>query len=766
MKTLQRRPLTEQEAALRAANGKQNILSSSAGRSVGQILRANLMTFFNLLNLGIALALILVGSYRNTLFMGVVLCNAVIGLVQELRAKRIVDKLSILSAGKTTVFRIENGTERSRILPVSELVEGDVVRLHAGDEIPADAVVLSGQIEVNESLLSGESLPVAKQAGDSLLSGSFVSAGTCEAKLTAVGDESFAARLTAEAKRQKDVPSQLMQDVKFIIRIVGSAVVPVGLILFVKSYFARGEELVDAVEASAASMIGMIPEGLVLLTSIALAVGVVHLARQKVLVQTVPCIENLARVDTLCLDKTGTITSGALTVERVVNCAQRSDLRQLLSDYLAAVPDSGATYTALHAAFDLPVSRQADASELFSSERKYSSVTFGEDVYRLGAPEFLPAQRADYAGYLAEGYRVLAFVENDAPLAYLLLRDCLRENAKEVCAYFAEQGVTLKVISGDSAATASFAAAQAGIADAGRYLDCAGLSDEELSAAAEAYTVFGRVTPQQKKTLIAAMQRAGHTAAMTGDGVNDILAMKQADCSISFGSGADAARKAAQVVLLDSRFDALPQVLLHGRRIIGNITRSASLFLVKTCFSSILSVILLFAPLSYPFAPINLTLISSLLIGMPSFFLALEPNYGRTRENFLRTVAKNALPGGVTIVLLLLAVVISGEIFGYEPELVRSLATLATATAAFWNLHRTCRPYRLRHLALTLCVGGAFACAVLLVPNVFMLLPMREIIRQSGWLLLSVCAAAIPIYEGVRALVQVTLNKKERVMNR
>ena len=758
------RALSQDEVAARISNGKQNRLSATPGRSVGQIVRANLLTFFNFLNLAIALVLILVGSYRNTLFMGVVICNAIIGLVQELRAKHTVDRLSILSAGKLTVYRYDpfTKTENTVILPAQELVEDDKLYLHAGDEIPADGVVLSGFVEVNESLLTGESKPVQKRAGDSLLSGSFVVSGSCDARLTAVGDESFAAKLTAEAKQLKPAKSRLMADIRLIIRIVGGAVVPIGLILFAKSYFWLGNTFTESVVSAAASMIGMIPEGLVLLTSIALAVGIIRLGQQNVLAQEMYCTENLARVDVLCLDKTGTITSGELTMSEVIPLGiEIGALRQLLSDYLTAVPDSNATYRALCSYFDEPVQQRAEEVTPFSSERKYSSAVFAGKVYRLGAPELLLSGEDERViSYQKQGNRVIAFVSENEPLALLVLTDRLRENAAEVCGYFKEQGVILKVISGDSPYTASAAARKAGIAGAERLLDCRGLSNDALAEAAEKYTIFGRVTPEQKKLLVTRLQENGHTVAMTGDGVNDILAMKQADCSISFGAGADAARKAAQIVLLDSQFSALPQVLLQGRRVIGNITRSASLFLVKTCFSALLSLILVFVPFAYPFAPINLTLISSLMIGIPSFLLALEPNFSRVKGRFLWTVAKNALPGGMTVSIILLALMISGKMLHYEPELMRTAATYATALVAFWNLIMTCRPFRKRHLFLILAVAVVFTGAVLGLPEVFMLLPFGELIKGAGWLMLLALLLSIPVYEGIRRLVGWLLDRR------
>ncbi len=756
--------LSASEVALRVQRGEGNRVSLTPGKTVGEILRDNLLTFFNLLNLLIAICLLLVGSHRNMLFMGVVLCNLAIGIFQELRAKRTIDRLSVLTASKAAVLR----DGKRAVIPVEELVLDDVVYLTAGGEVSADAVLLDGELEVNESLLTGESDAVRKTVGDKLFSGSFVVSGHGLARLTAVGDGAYAAKLQRQAKKKRRVVSMLMKSINSIIRTVGFIVLPIGVILFIKNYLVLKLGLSDAVVSASAAMIGMIPEGLVLLTSIALAVGVIRLGQKRVLVQELYSIEALARVDVICLDKTGTITSGALEVEEVIaTCQNMPLLRQKAADYLAAVADENATATALKAYFTEPAQSKAEQTLGFSSARKYGFAQFGKERLYLGAPEFIPglndaAVIEQVKRYAAKGKRVLALASQTDRLRVLgliLLRDRLRENAKDTLAYFAEQGVAIKVISGDNPLTVAAAAGQAGLS--GEALDCTGLSDAALIAAAEEKTFFGRVNPQQKAVLIRALQENGHHAAMVGDGVNDILAMKEADCSAAMASGSDAARSAAQLVLLDSDFGAMPEVLLQGRRVINNIGRSASLFLVKTCFSAVLALLLVFVSLPYPFAPINLTLISGLTIGLPSFFLALEPSGERVKGSFLQTVAKRALPGGLTVVLCLLVVMLVGRHDGASAGWMRTGATYVTVWVMVLNLIVTCLPMSKRHFALCFGAAALLTGAIFVLPEVFLLLPVGEM-SAGAWKLLLIMLAGTAVFFGMHTGFWLISRRKEK----
>ena len=745
-----REGLTDAEAARLREAGQGNAVQEQAGKSVLRILADNALTFFNLLNVLIAAALAWVGAWRNMLFMGVVISNTVIGTVQEIRAHRAIHRLKLASRSPLHVIR---GGREVELMP-EETVKGDLVRLRAGDRVPADAICMGGVGAMNESLLTGESDAVSKQPGDWLMSGSFVASGTLTAQLERVGEESYLSRLTRSAKVIRRPKSQLMQEMARLIRILSVVIVPIGLLLFWKQYSVRGDGLYASVTQAAAAMIGMIPEGLMLLTSIALAVGVVRLSRRNTLVQELHGIETLARADVLCLDKTGTLTTGEMKLEAVIPLeADGAEVRQTAARFLGASDVSGATLCALAAGIP-PVASEPAALLPFSSERKLSAVSFrepAETTLVLGAPSFVLGEA--YAGRVRElaeertaaGERVLALCACDGMiqgetlppvrrvLGLLALSDCLRPHTQETLRYFAGQDVTVKLISGDDPRTVAALAKRAGVAGTGKALDVSRATEEELRAACEDTVVFGRVTPERKRLLVTLLQEKGHSVAMTGDGVNDIPALKTADCSIAIAGGSDAAKQAAQLTLLDADFASLPRVVAEGRRVINNVTRSASLFLVKTLYSLGLSLMLLILPASYPFKPIQLTLISAVTIGIPSFFLALQPNTDRVRGHFLRTVLRHAIPGAAAVAFCA-ALAVHLEHLGVPQDVCSTLAALSAGTVGLLVLLTHCLPFNTLRVALLAGMAALFTLAVVLFPGVFYLTPLggRDLALLAG----------------------------------
>jgi len=722
------------------------------GKTTGQIWRDNLFTFYNFLNLALAVCVISTGSYRNLLFLGVVLANFFIGTVQELRAKKTVDELSVLTAPHATAIR--DGRERT--LPGEKLVLGDTVLLRPGEQVLADAEVVSGTAEFDESLITGEGDPVMKRAGDSLYSGSFVVSGSCCAVLTKVGAESYAAKLTLEAKRDREQPSVLKKLMKNIIKFVTIFIIPVGALLFYNQYFVQGGAYGEVMISTAAAVLGMIPDGLYLLTSMAFAVGVIRLGQKGALVQQLYSLESLARADVLCLDKTGTITKGTMSVREIIPFGA-APVDRIMAEICAALPADNATGAALAARFPGGGRWNAVFKLPFSSKRKLSGADFGENgAYVIGAPEFvLRGRYEDFRERVektaSDGSRVLAlagvrFAEGEPmePVlaALIVLEDDLRPNVGETFKYFREQGVAIKVISGDNPVAVSAIAGRAGVDGAQRYADASVMSDRELRAAAEKTTVFGRVTPAQKRVLIAALKDAGHTVAMTGDGVNDVLALKDADCSVAMASGADAARHVSQLVLMDSDFSAMPQIVLEGRRVINNIERAASLFLAKTVYSFTLSVLHLLLPFAFPFVPIHLTLIGALTIGIPGFFLALEPNDSRVKGSFVKTVLRRVVPGAATVVAGVLIAQFAGAAMGLTAEECSTICVAFTGASGLALLLCSCMPLDKRRIALVAGMAVLFAGAMLILPDVFMLARL-----SAGAVALLVCILPLTLIQ-------------------
>ena len=717
--------LTDEEVRQRVEEGLTNRADISTDKTTKEIVISNVFTYFNLIFLVITILLIMVGSFRNLTFLPIIIGNTVIGIVQEIRAKKTLEKMSLLNAPHADVIR--NGSVKQ--ISTEELVKDDVILLTAGKQICADAVVISGNIQVNESLLTGEADEVEKTEGSTLMSGSFVVSGECYARLEKVGNESYISRLSLEAKSMGDKEqSEMIRSINLIVKWVGIVIIPIGLILFWQSHFVNGESITKSVTSTVAAIIGMIPEGLYLLTTVALALSTMKLARKKVLLHDMKSIETLARVDVLCVDKTGTITEPDMKLKGIFLCKNSGadgtqtaltldELKSLILDYANASVDNNATMLALKAyAADAltnntsALHRTAVSQQAFSSSLKYGSVTFSDGTYLLGAPEFI--MHEDFARieeeiipYADKGDRVLLFaryngenVENGingsvTPLGFVALANPIRANAVKTFEYFKSQGVAIKVISGDNPRTVSRIAIQAGIESAESFVDAATLDTEDkIADAVNKYTVFGRVTPKQKKQLVKALQAKGHTVAMTGDGVNDILAMKDADCSVAMASGSEAAAQAAQVVLLDSDFAHMPDVVYEGRRVVNNIQRSASLFLVKNIFSLLLSLFSVILMVTYPLAPAQVSLISMFTIGVPGFLLALEQNKDRIKGHFITNVMLKALPGGLTDVIAVGALVVCGEVFCISDASIGTIATLVLSVVGFMILFKISEP--------------------------------------------------------------------------
>lgn len=707
--------LTDEQVNERIEQGKVNADENPNTRTYKQIVRENTLTFFNFLNLVLLILVLMVGSYKNAFFVGIIIINTLIGIAQEIRAKKTIDKLAILTAKKSIVIR----EGKKWTVPTEELVLDDLVCLKTGDQVPADAKVLEGSVEVNESLLTGESDNLPKNVGDELFSGSFVTSGEACCQIIHVGKDNYAAQITSEAKEFKRHNSELKNSLNAILKVISIIIVPLGALLFYKQYYVVGNTFKDSIVSMVAGVLGMIPEGLVLLTSVALTLGALVLANKKTLVQELYCIETLARVDTLCLDKTGTITEGTMCVERVEPWSEASEnkdtdeiptededepdlheIENMMANLMYVLKDQNATIDALRKRFPAKASMTLEHIIPFSSDRKYSGAVFEDNgTYLMGAAQFLfPEGREDILdvcqNYAEEGLRVLVLAhstqmaegtelpENLEPAALLLLTDVIREEAPDTLQFFDSQEVDLKVISGDDPVTVSAIAKRAGLKNAENYVDATTLeTEEQLEEAVAKYSVFGRVTPQQKKEMVQALQKQGHTVAMTGDGVNDVLALKEADCSIAMAQGSDAAKNIANVVLLDSNFASMPHIVNQGRRVVNNIRTAASMFLIKTMFSVMLSLLTIFFGNAYPFEPIQMSLISACAVGIPTFLLAQENNYDKIDHTFLRHVFLNAFPAALTITSCVFAVMLVCQNVYHSNDMLSTACVLVTG----WN---------------------------------------------------------------------------------
>ena len=727
--------LTAQQVQEHRMHGWTNQPVDPPSKTTKEIIQENVFTYFNLIFLVLAVLLCLVGSFRDLTFLPVIVLNTLIGIIQETRAKKVLDNLTMLNAPHAMVIR---DGKKSQI-NAEDLVVDDIVIFEAGNQVCADAEVCAGEVQVNESLLTGESDEITKRKGDLLMSGSFIVSGQCHARLDKVGADSYISRLTLEAKAMQNTEqSEMIRSLDKLVKWVGVAIIPIGIILFIQAFVFQGEGFRSSVTSMIAAVIGMIPEGLYLLASVALAVSSIRLAQKKVLLHDMKCIETLARVNVLCVDKTGTITENTMEVQDVIPTKEYEEgkmcpLSELLGDFTAAQSSDNITMEAMKRYFKIASGKKAVAKTGFSSASKYSSVTFEEASYVLGAPEFvLKEQYENYeeaiSAHASKGARVLVFgtakeepdgkplKEAVTPLAYVLLANPIRQEAKETFTYFAEQGVEVKVISGDNPLTVSEVAKEAGIAGAERYVDASTLhTEEEMRAAVLNNAVFGRVTPNQKRKFVQILKEEGKTVAMTGDGVNDVLALKDADCSIAMASGSDAAAQASQLVLLESDFSCMPEVVLEGRRVVNNIQRSASLFLVKNIFSFLLSLVSFVFMFTYPLEPSQISLISMFTIGVPAFFLALEPNKNIIKGHFLTNVFLKALPAALTDVLAVGALVIFGRTFGVSSADISTAATMLLSIVGFMILYTISAPMNvLRGVILGGCIVGLLFCSIFL----------------------------------------------------
>ena len=738
--------LSEREARKRAQEGLSNETVTQVGKSVKDIIISNTLTYFNFIFLIITVLLCIAGSFRNLTFLPVIIGNTLVGIFQEIRAKKTLDKMSLINSPHAEVIR--DGIRKK--IRSSSLVLGDTVIFSAGDQICADARVISGEVFANEALLTGEEDEIKKSVGDRLLSGSFIVSGECCAVLESVGKESYISKLTMQAKTvDTKEQSEMIRSINKIVKWMGIILIPIGSILFYQSFFIKHDSFADSVVSMVAAIIGMIPEGLYLLTTAALALGTIRLAKKKVLLNDMKSIESLARVDILCVDKTGTITEPSMQVRTVIDAEDFSEKdsefnMEMLFNYINASIDKNSTMNALKSFLaenseNIQSFKTALEVKPFSSAYKYGTATFENGTYILGAPEFVLKEKAsDYSEltekYVKKGYRVLCFARlnesNVSPLLFIVLSNALRTGAQKTFKYFKEQGVTAKVISGDHPETVSEIARLAGIENYDSFIDATKLdTKEKIEKAALTYTVFGRVTPKQKQMLVKAMQKKNHTVAMTGDGVNDILALKDADCSIAMASGSEAVSQVAQVVLLDSDFSKMPSVVLEGRRVVNNVQRSASLFLVKNIFSLLLSILASVLLLSYPLEPTHISLISMFTIGIPGFLLALESNRNRIEGSFLKNVLRAALPAGLTDAIIVGSLTVFKQVFNLPKADVATASTLILSFVGFMILRKISLPFNKYRLGVFLINILGMVLTLFFIPNFFkvVMIPVTSI---------------------------------------
>ncbi len=690
---------------------KKNTVEPIISKSYREIIQQHVFTLFNGINVILAIFVFFTGSYRNMLFMITVILNMLIGLFQEIRSKHMLDKLSLLNQAKIHVLKDNQEVE----VYIQDVEEKDILVLHAGDEICCDGHILSGNIECNESMLTGESDAIYKKENDTLLSGSFVVSGKCYMMADKVGQDTYSYSILKHAKRFKRYPSQLRDSIDTIIKWCTYILIPLGCALFIKQLIKTN--YTTATLNTVAAVVGMIPEGLVFLTSVALAISSFKLAKQDVLVQELYCIETLARTDTLCLDKTGTLTQGKLSVCHV-EALEKVD--GIIGDMMQALPDDNATAVALRTYFNKQNHNKVISFVPFSSQRKYSSVTFEDGEYKLGAYSYIAKNKSirvekQIEEYTKQAMRVVVLMKNDFVLAYICLRDELRPDAKDTLNFFKKQGVDIKLISGDDPKTVQALAKKAGFESESIDMSCV----QDVESVVDSYSIFGRVTPEQKKELVLALKKRNKTVAMTGDGVNDVMALKEADCSIAMGSGSQACKSVASLVLLENQMNALPVILYQGRCVINNIQRTASLFLVKTLFSIGLSLLTLVCLKNYPFKPIQLTLISALATGIPSFILTLEPNGSIVKGDFLKNVFSKAIPGAVCVILSVIGVSIVGHFVPVSSSQYSTMCTILAGVNALVVLIRVCVPMTTLRKILVIVMCSIFLCAMVLFKHFF-----------------------------------------------
>lgn len=738
--------LTKKQVDIRKKQKLVNYNSEVPTKGIKEIIRDNIFTLFNLLNLVLGLFIFCIGSYKNLLFLGVVVCNTLISIFQEIRAKIEIDKLSIIAETKVTVKR----DEKERVIGINEIVIDDIINFKVGNQVVVDSVVRSGRVEVDESFITGESKPRVKKTGDTILSGSFIVSGKCLAQVVHIGEDNYTSKITNGAKYIKKIDSLLLNSLNKIIKLVSIIIVPLGLLLFINQFLIIKQTFSEAIINVVAALVAMIPEGLVLLTSTTLAVSSIKLAHHKVLIKQLYSIESLARVDTICFDKTGTLTEGIMEVYKYIPLSKKKyDIKGIMSEICNVFDNENETMSALTRYFGISNNYMVEKSIPFSSERKYSKVTFERlGTYILGAPEIILKDRYqdyDIDKYVKDGRIVLLAEEKYKdiyPVAIILIQDKIRKNVLPTIEYFKRENVDIKIISGDNPKTILNIANRLNLGIK-KYKDVSKLSDEKLEEIVENYSIFGRVSPYQKKTIINSLKKKGHKVAMIGDGVNDVLALKEADASIALNNGSEAARNVGEFVLLESNFDVMPLIVKEGRRTINNIERSASLFIVKTVYATLLALIFIFLPLKYPFIPIQLTLTSAFTIGIPSFILALEPNKEPLTKNFLYNIFAAAIPTALTIVINVLITVILGSVFKVDSEEISTIAVVLVGFTGFVHLYRICKPLNKLRTVLIITLLFFFACGVVGLNNLFsltifnlrMLLVMIILFLNTIWLL-------------------------------
>lgn len=716
--------LTKKQVQIRKKQKLVNYNTDVPTKSIVNIIFDNIFTLFNLLNLGLGLLVFLVGSYKNLLFLGVVICNTLISIIQEIRAKIEIDRLSIIAETKVNVIR----DEKEENVGVNDIVLDDLISYKLGNQVVADSYIRKGIVEVNEAFITGESKARTKKVGDTLLSGSFIVSGRCLGQVIHVGEDNYSSKISKEAKYVKKVNSLLLNSLNQIIKLVSIVIIPLGILLFLNQYFLVKSTFQVAIINVVAALIAMIPEGLVLLTSTVLAVSSLKLTKNNVLTKQLFSIESLARTDVICFDKTGTLTEGKMNVKEFISLTNKKyNVEEIMSEICNVFGAENETMQALHKYYCTSNNYNVTNIIPFSSERKYSKVTFeGVGTFVLGAPEVILGERYkeyDIKKYNEDGRVLLLASEKYReiyPIGLIIIQDKIRNNVKKTIDYFKEQGVDIKIISGDNPVTILNIAKRLEL-NIRNHKDVSKLSDDELNKIVDKYSIFGRVSPNQKKVIINALQKKGHTVAMIGDGVNDVLALKEADASLALNNGSEAARNVSEMVLLDSNFDSMPIIVKEGRRTINNIERSASLFIVKTLYATLLAVIFIFMPTAYPFIPIQLTLTSVVTIGIPSFVLALEPNDEKIKDNFLINIFKASIPTALAIVINVLIITILGIILKLDPSQISTLAVILTGFTGFIHLYRVCKPLNKLRFILIIILILFFSIGVVGLNNLFSL---------------------------------------------
>ncbi len=769
--------LTYDEVQQRNEQGLVNVVEDKNTKTYKKIFFSNIFTFFNLLCITVAIALIAVGKISDCFFMVIVLANTLIGIIQEIRAKKTIEKISLVNSPTSKVVRA--GTESE--IPVTEMVLDDVVVFNTGRQISADCIIIDGEVEVNESLLTGESIPVKKGVGDVLFSGSFIIGGKCYAKVDKVGNESYTAKLSDKAKEYQKPKSELLGSLKLIITVIGFIIIPLAVLTFLNNYSGTAQNLSETIGSTASSIVGMIPSGMFLLTSMALAVGVVKLGKKRTLVQDLYSIEMLARTDVLCLDKTGTITDGTMKVNAVIQLDNtiKHTMSDLIGSMLTALDDNNQTSRALINHFGYSKDMTAKAILPFNSTRKMSAVTFKNgETYAMGAPEFVLKTKHKEVDnlvkqYAQKGFRVLLVVSCEGeiekekismkrtPVCIIVIEDHIREDAVETLAWFRDNGVAVKIISGDNPLTVSEVSRRVGVEGAERFISLEGLSEQQVIDAVDNYTVFGRVSPEQKCILVKALKAKGHKVAMTGDGVNDILALKEADCSIAMASGSEATRHVSHLVLLDSNFSCMPEVVAEGRRVVNNVQNSSSLFLMKTIFTILLTIFCLVMGIKYTFSSTRLIMILELfVIGVPSFFLSLQPNTDKIKGKFLTNLMVRSLPAALIFTLMVISMYLL-HIAGFVSEVdYQTMSSLCVTLAGVLVLFRLCKPFNVYRGAMFSVMLVLVACAIFINP-IYAFLGYTQLNLQNILFIIVFVQFAYPIYNTFVKFFESKLGKNE-----